>query len=303
MQTTIKQHYIPRFYMKNFYIKDTKKFDLLDKSNYYAPISQNKTENSKELFYVENLYENCNENPNYIETQILAKDNEDSLKTELGNVIDKIHKEAPLDRDDKSILRKLSIQMSIRNPYGVKAVEEKYNNVSDRELFFKYSFASDEHSQEKQKIAEIVQGNFDIIIFTSQESSLILPDCFSIKLLTNTLKNTFNKEMNILNYVNIYPLTKDILVCIINNKREIVKAKKSYIELQPQEVSSINKLMMCHSDRFCIGDLNRYKSRLSTDLKKPKFYEEKYLEILKKYDIINGKKRKAAKVHDDNPFL
>ena len=31
--------------MKNFYIKDTKKFDVLDKSNCYAPISQDKTEN------------------------------------------------------------------------------------------------------------------------------------------------------------------------------------------------------------------------------------------------------------------
>ena len=47
MQTTIKQHYIPRFYMKNFYIKDTKKFDVLDKSNCHTPISQNKTENSE----------------------------------------------------------------------------------------------------------------------------------------------------------------------------------------------------------------------------------------------------------------
>ena len=57
MQTTIKQHYIPRFYMKNFYIKNSKKFDVLDKFNNYTPISQNKTENSKELFYIENLYE------------------------------------------------------------------------------------------------------------------------------------------------------------------------------------------------------------------------------------------------------
>lgn len=125
MQTTIKQHYIPRFYMKNFYIKNSKKFDVLDKFNNYTPISQNKTENSKELFYIENLYEKCNENTNYIETQILANDNEDNLKTQLWNIINKIHKKAPLDRDDKSILRTLSVQMSIRNPYGVKAVEEK----------------------------------------------------------------------------------------------------------------------------------------------------------------------------------
>ena len=47
MQTTIKQHYIPRFYMKNFYIKNSKKFDVLDKFNNYTPISQNKTENSE----------------------------------------------------------------------------------------------------------------------------------------------------------------------------------------------------------------------------------------------------------------
>ena len=40
MQTTIKQHYIPRFYMKNFYIKDTKKFDVLDKSNYKNIINE-----------------------------------------------------------------------------------------------------------------------------------------------------------------------------------------------------------------------------------------------------------------------
>lgn len=72
--------------------------------------------------------------------------------------------------------------------------------------------------------------------------------------------------MSILNYVDVYPLTKDILVCIINNKREIVKINKSYIQLQPQEVSIINKLMMCRSDRYCIGDLNRYKSRLSIPL-------------------------------------
>ena len=285
MQTTIKQHYIPRFYMKNFYIKDTKNFDVLDKSNCYAPISQKKTENSKELFYIENLYETCNENTNYIETQILANDNENNMKKDLENIINKIHNKDSLSANDKRFLRNLSVQMSIRNPYGVKAIEEKYNNVSDRELFFKYSFASDEYSQEKQKIAEIVQGNFDVIIFTSQKSSFILPDCFSIRLLTNTIKNTYYIKMSILNYVDIYPLTKDILVCIINNKREIVKAKKSYIELQPQEVSSINKLMMCHSDRFCIGNLNRYKSRLSTDLQNLDFYKEKYLEILKKYTI------------------
>ena len=153
---------------------------------------------------------------------------------------------------------------------------------------------------EKRKIAEMVQGNFDIIIFTSQKSSFILSDCFSIKLLTNTIKNTYYKEMSILNYVDVYPLTKDILVCIINNKREIVKINKSYIQLQPQEVSIINKLMMCRSDRYCIGDLNRYKSRLSTDLKNPKFYEEKYLEILKKYDIINGKEEKEQFLNSKN---
>ena len=77
------------------------------------------------FIYIENLYEKCNENTNYIETQILANDNEDNLKTQLGNIINKIHKKAPLDRDDKSILRTLSVQMSIRNPYSVKAVEEK----------------------------------------------------------------------------------------------------------------------------------------------------------------------------------
>lgn len=93
--------------------------------------------------------------------------------------------------------------------------------------------------------------------------------------------------MSILDYVDVYPLTKDILVCIINNKREIVKTNKSYIQLQPQEVAIINKLMMCCSDRYCIGNLNRYKSRLRTDLKNPKLYIEKYLKILKKYDVIN----------------
>ena len=80
----------------------------------------------------------------------------------------------------------------------------------------------------------------------------------------------------------------------------IVKINKSYIQLQPQEVSIINKLMMCRSDRYCIGDLNRYKSRLSTDLKNPKFYEEKYLEILKKYDIINGKEEKEQFLNSKN---
>ena len=87
MQTTIKQHYIPRFYMKNFYIKDTKKFDVLDKSNCHTPISQNKTENSKELFYIENLYETCNEDTNYIETQILAKDNEDIYNPDYNDML------------------------------------------------------------------------------------------------------------------------------------------------------------------------------------------------------------------------
>ena len=273
--------------MKSFYIKNSKNFDILDKFNNYTQISQNKTKNAKELFYIENLYETCNENTNYIETQILANDNEDNLKTKLGDIINKIHKKLPLDRNDKSILRTLSIQMSIRNPYGVKAVEEKYNNVSDRETFFKYSFANDEYSLEKRKIAEMVQGDFDIIIFTSQKHSFILSDCFSIRFLTNTIKNAYYKEMSVLNFVDVYPLTKDILVCIINNKREIVKTNKSYIQLQPQEASIINKLMMCHSDRYCIGNLNRYKSRLNAELKNQKFYEEKYLKILKKYGIIN----------------
>lgn len=294
MQTTIKQHYIPRFYMKNFYIKNSKKFDVLDKSNCYAPISQNKNENFKKLFYVDNLYENCNENVNYIETQILANDNEDNMKKDLENIINKIHNKDSLNVNDKRFLRILSVQMSIRNPYGVKAVEEKYNNVSDRELFFKYSFANDECSQEKRKIADVMQGYFNIVIFTTRNSSFILSDCFSLKMLTNTIKNTHSKEIDVLNYVDIYPLTKDILICVISNKNEVVKVDKLFIELLPQEVSSINKLMMCHSGRYCIGDLNRYKSRLSTDLKHPKLYEEKYLKILKKYCIINGKEKKGC---------
>lgn len=57
----------------------------------------------------------------------------------------------------------------------------------------------------------------------------------------------------------IYHLTKDILICVINNKDEVVKADKLFIELLPQEVSCINKLMMCRADRNCIGDLSRYK--------------------------------------------
>lgn len=45
--------------MKNFYIKNSKKFDVLDKFNNYTPISQNKTENSKELFYIEIYMKNA----------------------------------------------------------------------------------------------------------------------------------------------------------------------------------------------------------------------------------------------------
>ena len=257
MQRTIKQHYIPRFYMKNFYIKNTKKFDVLDKLNRYAPISQSKNENFKNLFQVENLYENCNENTNHIETEILAKDYEDIMKKKLENVINKINNRNALSIDDKGFLRILALQMSIRGPYGVKAIEEKYNNVNDREQFFKYSFASDEYSQEKRKIADIMQGYFDVIVFTTQNSSFILSDCFSLKMVTNTIKNTRSKEIDVLNYVDIYPLTKNILVCIVNNKNEVIKADKLFVELLPQEVSCINKLMMCHSDRYCIGDLSR----------------------------------------------
>ena len=296
MQKTIKQHYIPRFYMKNFYIKNSKNFDVLDKSNNYAPISQNKNENFKELFYVENLYENCNDNVNYIETQILANDNEDNMKKDLENIINKIHNKDSLNANDKEFLRTIPLQMSIRNPYGVKAVEEKYNNVNERELFFKYSFANDERSQEKRKIADMIQGYFDIIVFTSQKYSFILSDCFSIKLLTNTIKNTYSKEMNVLNYVDIYPLAKDILVCVINNKSEIIKVDKLFVELPPQEVSSINKLMMCHADSYCIGDLSRYKSHISNDLNDAKIYEEKLLETLEKYKIIN-RRRKSGKAN------
>ena len=123
MQKTIKQHYIPRFYMKNFYIKNSKKFDVLDKSNCYAPISQNKNENFKNLFCVENLYENCNENVNCVETQILANDNEGKMKEDLENIINKIRNKDILSIDDKEFLRILSLQMSLRNPYGVKAIE------------------------------------------------------------------------------------------------------------------------------------------------------------------------------------
>ena len=114
MQRTIKQHYIPRFYMKNFYIKNTKKFDVLDKLNRYAPISQSKNENFKNLFQVENLYENCNENTNHIETEILAKDYEDIMKKKLENVINKINNRNALSIDDKGFLRILALQMSIR---------------------------------------------------------------------------------------------------------------------------------------------------------------------------------------------
>lgn len=298
MQRTIKQHYIPRFYMKNFYIKNTKKFDVLDKLNRYAPISQSKNENFKNLFQVENLYENCNENINYIETQILANDNEDNMKKDLENIVNKIHNKDSLNANDKGFLRTIPLQMSIRSPYGVKAIEEKYNNVDDRELFFKYSFANDKYSQEKRKIADVMQGYFDIVIFTTQNSSFILSDCFSLKLLTNTIKNTYSKEMNVLNYVDIYPLTKDILICIINNKNEIVKVDKLFIELLPQEVSCINKLMMCNSDRYCIGDLSRYKSHMHNDLNDTKVYEDKFLDILEKYKIINRrcKSGKANKI-------
>lgn len=298
MQRTIKQHYIPRFYMKNFYIKNTKKFDVLDKSNCYAPISQSKNENFKNLFCAENLYENCNEEVNYIETQILANDNEDNMKKDLQDIINKIQNRSSLNINDKVILRTLALQMSIRGPYGVKAIEAKYNNVNDREQFFKYSFANDEYSQEKRKIADIVQGCFDVIVFTTQNSSFILSDCFSLKMLTNTIKNTHSKEIDVLNYVDIYPLTKNILVCIINNKNEVIKVDKLFVELLPQEVSCINKLMMCHSDRYCIGDLNRYKSHIHNDLNDTKVYEDKFLDILEKYKIINRrcKSGKANKI-------
>lgn len=291
MQKTIKQHYIPRFYMKNFYIKNTEKFDVLDKENHYAPISQNKNENFKNLLYVENLYENCNEHTNYIETEILAKGYEDIMKKKLENVINKINNRNVLSIDDKEFLRILSLQMSIRNSYGVKAIEEKFNDVNNRETFFKYLFSNDIGSQEKRKIVNKMLGHFDIIIFTSQKSSFILPDCFSIKLLTNTSKNTYSKEIDVLNFVDIYPLTKDILICINNDKNEVVKVDKLFIELSSQEVLNINKLMMCHSDRYCIGDLSRYKSSIHNDLNNVKVYEEKFLEILEEYKIIKWHKK------------
>lgn len=291
MQKTIKQHYIPRFYMKNFYIENTKNFDVLDKLNCYAPISQNKNENSKNLFYVENLYENCNENTNHIETEILAKDYEDIMKKKLENVINKINNRKVLSIDDKTFLRILSLQMSCRNPYGVKAIEEKFYDVNNRETFFKYLFSNDISSQEKRKMANEMLGHFDIIVFTSQKSSFILPDCFLLKWTTNILKNTKNKEISDLNYVCIYPLTKDILICVINNKNEVVKADKLFIELLPQEVSCINKLMMCRADRNCIGDLSRYKSHISNDLNNVKMYDKKVQKILEKYKIIKRYKR------------
>lgn len=300
MQKTIKQHYIPRFYMKNFYIKNTKKFDVLDKLNRYAPISQSKNENFKNLFCVENLYENCNENVNCVETQILANDNEGKMKEDLENIINKIRNKDILSIDDKIFLRILSLQMSLRNPYGVKAIEEKFNDVNDREFFFKCLFSNDISAQEKRKIANERLGYFDIIIFTSQKSSFILPDCFLLKWLTNTIKNTQSKEINDLNYVSIYPLTKDILVCIINNKNEVVKADKLFIELLPQEVSCINKLMMCRADRHCIGDLSRYKSHISNDLNNVKMYDEKFWEILEKYKIIKKHKRNNQTIPNKN---
>lgn len=298
MQRTIKQHYIPRFYMKNFYIKNTKKFDVLDKLNRYAPISQSKNENFKNLFQVESLYENCNESINYIETQILANDYEEVMKKELENIINKIRNRKNLNIDDKTFLRILSLQMSCRNPYGVKAIEEKFNDVNSRETFFKYLFSNDFNSQEKRKMANEMLGYFNIVIFTTQNSSFILSDCFSLKILTNTVKNTHSKEIDVLNYVDIYPLTKNILVCIINNKNEVIKVDKLFVELLPQEVSCINKLMMCHSDRYCIGDLSRYKSHIHNDLNDTKVYEDKFLDILEKYKITNRrcKSGKANKI-------
>lgn len=291
MQKTVKQHYIPRFYMKNFYIKNTKNFDVLDKTNRYAPISQSKNENFKNLFCVENLYENCNESINYIETQILANDYEEVMKKELENIINKIRNRKNLNIDDKTFLRILSLQMSCRNPYGVKAIEEKFNDVNSRETFFKYLFSNDFNSQEKRKMTNEMLGYFDIVIFTSQKSSFILSDCFLLKWATYTIKNTKKKEISDLNYVCIYPLTKDILICVINNKDEVVKADKLFIELLPQEVSCINKLMMCHADRNCIGDLSRYKSHISNDLNNEKMYDKKVQKILEKYKIIKRHKR------------
>ena len=38
---------------------------------------------------MENLYENCNENANHIETEILAKDYEDNMKKDLEDIINK----------------------------------------------------------------------------------------------------------------------------------------------------------------------------------------------------------------------
>lgn len=100
----------------------------------------------------------------------------------------------------------------------------------------------------------------------------------------------YGKEIDILNYVDIYPLTKDILVCIIN-KNEIVKADELFVELLPQEVSCINTLMMRYADRYCIGDLSRYKSNIHNDLNNVKVYEEKFLEILEEYKIIKWYKK------------
>lgn len=291
MPKTVKQHYIPRFYMKNFYIGETNKFDVLDKTNKYAPISRNKDENFKNLFYKENLYETCNINVNYIETNVLAQDNEDKTKKIIKEIILKIYNNIQLTFDDKLFLRRLYLQMSVRNPYGVKAVQNKYNDIQSRELFFRYAFSSDSISKEKQMIADVLEGCFDVVCFTTNQSSFILSDSFSLKMLANSIKNTYSARTNMSNYVVIFPLTKDILVCIVNHESESISFADTYIELAPKEVSCINKMMMCNSTRFCIGDLNRYASHLKRDLDSFDNLSEDYIDILIKHKILNKRRK------------
>lgn len=60
--------------------------------------------------------------------------------------------------------------------------------------------------------------------------------------------------------------TRFLYYRIINNKNEVVKADELFVELLSQEVSCINILMMRYADRYCIGDLMRYKPNIRNNL-------------------------------------
>lgn len=253
----MEQHYIPKFYMQNFYVDDNKHvFDLYDvkRNKWY----KNKGVNTKKLFSVDDLYENCNIQNKYIETNLFSSDWELKVSKKLQKLIPKIKKKKILNQADLNFLRNIGIEISLRNPSGVNTINQKFSDLKSRSRFFDCLFSS-KNIKKKNKAMQAF-GYFSIQIYLDNNKSILLGDVFSI-----TLQKP--KDLNNKNKIRFFPLSNDILIKIqfFESKDEKAKYKSEYV-IDNSVINIYNKTILKQSEHYVIGKRTEYPTPVEKPL-------------------------------------